>query len=96
MSIPTWLRDIESYTDAIPYGKVDVSIDRVNRRVVTITTIGAETLRYQDNNECVKDILSFITSLIDSEHTGIVDFSIDMKSGTISLLTIKNTKKTQY
>ena len=96
MSIPNWLRDIESYTDGIPYGKVDFSVDRVNRKVVTITTVGSETLRYQDNNECVKDILSFLTSLIDTEHTGIVDFSVDMKNGTINLLTIKNTKKTQY
>ncbi len=94
---PNWIKDLESYVDAIPYGSVSIpNIERVNRKVTTVTTVGQETLRYQDNNECVKDILSFITSLLDDKHTGQVDFGVEMKDGNITLLTIRNTKKTNY
>lgn len=94
---PNWIKDLESYVDAIPYGSISIpNIERVNRKVTTVTTVGQETLRYQDNNECVKDILSFITSLLDDKHTGQVDFGVEMKDGNITLLTIRNTKKTNY
>ena len=97
MSKPKWLLDLESYVDAIPYGNVSIpNIERVNRRVTTVTTVGTETLRYQDNNECVKDILAFLTSLVDDQFTGDVDFGVTMKDGNITLLTIRNTKKTNY
>lgn len=94
---PTWLKDLESYIDSIPYGTVSIpEIQRVNRKVTTVTTVGSETLRYTDNNDCVKDILAFLTSLIDDKHSGTVDFGVEMKDGNITLLTIRNTKKTNY
>jgi hypothetical protein len=97
MNKPTWLRDLESYVDAIPYGSVSIpNIERVNRRVTSVTTVGVETLRYQDNAECAKDILSFLTSLLDDKFTGDIDFGVTIKDGNISLLTIRNTKKTNY
>ena len=96
MSKPTWLADVESYTDAIPYGAVHIDLERVDRHTTQVTTVGLETLRYVDSNECVKDILAFITSLIDDNHTGDVQFSVDMKQGQLTLLTIKNTRRTQY
>jgi len=92
----TWLKDLTSYVEGVPYGSVSIIIDRHKRTTVGVTTQGTETLRYTDNNECVKDILGFITSLIDEKHSGSVDFSIDMKDGQITILAIKNTKTTHY
>lgn len=91
-----WLKDIRSYVDGIPYGHVSLDVERVDRHTVQVITVGFETLRYTDNNECVKDILAFITSLLDDSHTGDVQFGIDMKQGQITLLTIKNTRRTNY
>lgn len=91
-----WLKDLKSYVDAIPYGKVQIEVERVSSHTVQTVTVGFETLRYTDNNECVKDILSFITSLVDSEHTGDVQFGVEMKQGKITLLIIKNTRRTNY
>jgi hypothetical protein len=91
-----WLKDIRSYVDAIPYGQVQVEVERVDRRTVQVITVGFETLRYTDNAECLKDLLAFITSLMDDEHTGDVQFGLDMKQGNITLLTIKNTRRTNY
>lgn len=93
---PKWLLDISSYTDAIPYGNVSIQVERVNRRTTQVTTVGQETLRYTDNEECLKDLLTFIRTLLDDNHTGDVQFGLDMKQGQITLLTIKNTKKVQY
>jgi hypothetical protein len=96
MNKAKWLLDISSYTDAIPYGNVSIQVERVNRRTTQVTTVGEETLRYADNKECLKDLLTFITTLLDDNHTGDVQFGLDMKQGQITLLTIKNTKKVQY
>ena len=91
-----WVKDLRSYIDAIPYGNVNVGLIRVDRHTVQVTTHGEETLRYRDNNEALKDILTFITSLIDDKHTGDVQFQVDMQEGNITLLTIKNTRRTNY
>lgn len=97
MAKPKWLADIESYVDSIPYGNINIpQIEKVNRRVTVVTTVGVETLRYDDNQEAVKDILNFVVSLVDDKHTGDVEFKIEYKEGNISLLAIKNTRKTTY
>lgn len=93
---PKWLVDLESFVDSVKYGKVDVGVDRANSHTIQISTIASETLRYTDNKECVGDLIDFIASLLDEEHTGNVQFSLDMKKGQINLLTIKNTKKMNY
>lgn len=92
----TWLKDLTSYVEGVHYGSVSLIIDRHKRSTVSITAQGMETLRYTDNAECIKDIITFITNLLDDDHTGSVDFSIDMKNGQITLLAIKNTKTTKY
>jgi hypothetical protein len=91
-----WLGEIESYIDAIPYGEVSLSITRVNRHTVQVTTEGTETLRYTDNEDAAKDIARFLSSLIDDKHTGKVQFEVEFKDGQISILAIKNTRKTKY
>lgn len=91
-----WIADIESFTDSIPYGQVDITVERVNRHTVQVSTVGVETLRYVNNEDCIKDIVEFIGSLVDEEHTGEVQFGVVMKQGQMKLLTIKNTKKTNY
>lgn len=92
-----WLADLESYVDSIPYGKIEIpEIERVNRRVVSITTTASETLRYEDNAEAVKDILGFLTTLVDDGHNGRVKFEVEYKNGQIKLLAIQNSRKTHY
>lgn len=91
-----YIKDIKSYVDGIPYGTVQIEIERVNRHTVQTVTVGHETLRYVDNNECVKDILAFLTALLDDKHNGTVQFSVEMQNGQINLLTLKNTKRTKY
>jgi hypothetical protein len=94
---PRWLNDIESYVDSIPYGEVVLSVTRINRHTTNINTSGTETLRYDnDNKSCVGDIVSFLAGLMDEEYTGVVEFGVDMRSGMVQFLTIKNTKKTSY
>jgi hypothetical protein len=92
-----WLQDLESYVDAIPYGEVSIpSIKRVNRKVVEVQTVCSETLRYNTNEEALKDIVQFLGGLITDQVQGTVEFRVDLKPGLINLITIKNTKRTDY
>jgi hypothetical protein len=92
----TWLADIESRADSIPYGQLEVIVTRINRHTTKVTTVQNETLRYNDNSQAAKDIIDFLSGLVDAGHTGKVQFEVSLKEGQINLLGITNTEEKQY
>jgi len=93
---PQYIKDIQQYIDNLPYGKVGVEVERVNRQTTKITTHGRETLRYTDNSEAVKDLLIIIKNLINVGYTGKTTLDIEYKSGKIKIVAIHDIKETRY
>lgn len=91
-----YLQDLESYIESIPFGGVNLRIERVNRKTVKIITTGEETIRYVDNTEAVKDLGDMINKLIATGYTGEAHVKLTMKDGQITLIGIYDTKETQY
>jgi hypothetical protein len=91
-----WLSEIESQTDGVSYGVLEHKVTRVNRHTTKVTSTTTETLRYTDSGQALVDIVTFLEGLIDSKHTGTVQFEVAIKDGDINLLAIKNTRETKY
>jgi hypothetical protein len=91
-----WLAELQSQVDALPYGTVTVTINRVNRHTNSVSYSAAETLRYTDNTLALGDIVGFLQQLVDDNHSGSVQFEVAFKEGQINLLAIKNTRETKY
>lgn len=88
--------DIQSYIDAIPYGQITIHIHKVNRKVVAVETEGAETLRYTDTDAALHDVHAILTNLKDTGYSGQAHIELTYKDGQISIVSIHDTKKTQY
>lgn len=93
-----YLKDLIDYIDSIPYGEVGFIIQKVNRHVVKVTTEGAETLRYnpQDETDPRADLNLMLDNLAKTSYSGEVSLKLDYKDGTITLLTIYDKKQTNY
>lgn len=93
---PKYLNDIQSKVDALPYGDVNVKVTRVNRHTTKVTFTETQTLRYRDNTEAMQDVVDFLAGLVDSKHTGKVQFEVAIEEGQINLLAITNTGENKY
>ena len=88
--------DIQSYIDAIPYGTINFRIHKVNRKVIAVDTQGEETLRYTDTNSAIHDVKAILENLKDTGYSGQAHIELQYKDGQISIVSIHDTKKTQY
>lgn len=93
-----YLKDLIDYINAIPYGEIGVVIKKVNRNVVQITTEGAETLRYNPDEQTDPrvDLNLMLDNLQNTSYSGEVSIKLDYKDGTIRLVTIYDKKQTKY
>ena len=88
--------DIQSYIDAIPYGSITLHVYKVNRKVIAIETEGAETLRYTDSDAAIHDVKAILENLKETGYSGQAHIELAYKDGQISIVSIHDTKKTQY
>jgi hypothetical protein len=89
-------KDIIRYIDSIPFGEVSLKVVRVNRKTTVVITTGEETLKYEDNDEALKDIDNMLKSLVEVGYTGDAHVKLSMKDGKIKLVSIFNKKETKY
>lgn len=94
--VPKYIRDIHSYSEAVPYGDISLTIKRVNRKTVAIISEGTETLRYTNNEEAIQDILTILKDLAASGYTGKAELQLEYKEGQIRLVGIHDKKEIQY
>lgn len=95
-NLPTWLQELRSYIDAIPYGDVDLRIKRVRHKTVEIETTSEETVRYEDNQEARKDLDKIVTELVERRFNGDVHIKLKLKNGDIRLLGVFNNNHRKY
>lgn len=96
MSVPKYIRDIHSYAENVPYGEVTIKIRRVNKKTVSVTSSGLETLRYQDNEEAFTDISNILSGLVEAGYTGKATLQLEYKEGLVCLIGIHDEKETKY
>lgn len=92
------LNDIAKYLEAIPYGDVVLTIKRVNRKTVLVSTEAGETLRYnpEEPTDPRKDLNLVLDNLTNTGYSGEVSLKLDYIDGHIKLLTIYDKKQTKY
>jgi len=88
--------DIQGYIDAIPYGQINLIVHKVNRKVVAVETLGQETLRYTDTDAALHDVHAILENLKNTGYSGQAHIELQYKDGQISIISIHDTKKTQY
>lgn len=92
----SWIKDIQSYVDRIPFGKVNIELERVGRKTVKVTTYGKETLNYRTTDEALEDINLILKRLSDNEFEGTATLELQYKKGKIKLVGIYDQKITRY
>jgi len=94
--IQTYLKDIQKYAEAIPYGEVSVNIKRVGRKTTQIVLESQETLRYTDEASGVEDIHAILKELADGGYSGSTRVECEYKNGKVTMVTIHDKIQTQY
>jgi len=90
MSIPKWLEDIDKQAVSMPFGVVDITVQRHRSKTVVVTYNTNAKIRYSDNEKAFSDLEKLINSMISATLTGKLSFEVDFKEGTIQEITIKN------
>lgn len=93
---PKYIKDLHAYIESIPYGQLQVKIERVNRKTVKIETAGKETLRYTDTKAALNDALNILQGLVDTKYTGNAHIEARYIDGEINLLVVHDEKQTKY
>lgn len=96
MITPKWVKDLQSYVDSVPYGKLSVNLLRVANKTAEVETQGLETLRYEENSDATADILKFLKNLADISYNGEVVFKVQWKGGKMKEIGFYNSKLTRY
>ncbi len=91
-----YIKDVYQLVESVPYGEITVSIRRVDRKTVQLSTISEETLRYVNNEEAVGDLNDMIGRLIGASFSGEAHIKLEMKDGNIQIIGIYDKKDTKY
>ena len=91
-----YIKDVYQLVESVPYGEITVSIRRVDRKTVQLSTISEETLRYVNNEEAVSDLNDMIGRLIGASFSGEAHIKLEMKDGHIQIIGIYEKKDTKY
>lgn len=91
-----YIKDVYQIVESVPYGEVTVTIKRVDRKSVQLSTISQETLRYVNNEEAVADLTDMIGRLVEASFTGEAHIKLEMKDGNIQIIGIFDKKDTKY
>jgi hypothetical protein len=93
---PKYMRDLHSFIESIPFGDIDITVKRVDRKTAAINTVALETLRYVSNEEALHDLDKLVRNLLEARFSGDAHIKLKMKEGQISLVGVFNKKETKY
>jgi hypothetical protein len=91
-----YIKDLYQLIESIPYGDVQLTIKRVDRKTAQITTVSNETLRYVNNQEAIGDLNDMLNRLVDAGFSGEAHIKLEMKNGNIQIIGIFDQKDTKY
>lgn len=92
----SWIADLQSYIDRIPYGDINLQVKRVDRKTVEVTTYGKETLQYNNNEQALDDIALILNRLADNGFDGRATLELQYKKGKIRIVGVFDKKVTRY
>lgn len=92
----SYIRDVQSFVDTIPYGDVTLVLKRIDRKTVQITSTAEETLKYENNEEAIEDLITLVRRLVDAGFTGRTRVELTLNEGQIKLLSVFDKKETKY
>jgi len=93
---PNYIKDLHRIIESVPYGEINLSIKRVDRKTVQLSTVSEETLRYVNYQEAVDDLTQMLKKLIEASFSGEAHIKLVMKQGNIQLIGIFDKKDTKY
>lgn len=96
MNIPKWAQDLDREATGMPFGDLDVRITRHRSKTTKVTYKKDSKLRYSDNKKAFSDLETLINSMITAKFSGKLSFDVELKEGTIELVTIKNKEIKSY
>ena len=96
METPKWLLDLRSFADSIPFGDIQPQIKKVKGKVVEVQTQAVETLRYEANEEAMKDIIALFKTLVEQKHSGSITMTVDLKEGNMFQIAFYRIDKGTY
>lgn len=91
-----YIKDLYQLVESVPYGEINVTIKRVDRKTAQLSTESEETLRYVNNQEALNDLGNMVTRLIEASFSGEAHIKLEMKDGQIKIIGIYDRKNTQY
>jgi len=91
-----YIKDVYQLIESVPYGEVTISLRRVDRRTVQLSTVSEETLRYVNNEEAIADLNDMVSKLIEASFSGEAHIKLEMKDGNIQIIGIFDKKDTKY
>jgi hypothetical protein len=91
-----YIKDIYNLIESVPYGDINLSIKRVDRKTAQLSSVSEETLRYVNNQEALTDLHTMLKRLIEASFTGEAHIKLEMKDGQIRIIAIFDKKDTKY
>lgn len=91
-----YIKDLYQLVESVPYGEINVTIRRIDRKTAQLSTVSEETLRYVDNQEALNDLGNMVTRLIEAGFSGEAHIKLEMKNGNIQIIGIYDKKDTKY
>lgn len=96
MNTPKYLEDIDGHVIGMPFGEIDINIHRHRSKTDIVTITKNATIAPKNNISAFSDIETLLNNLIMVLYSGKVEFAVDIKQGTIQLITIKNKEIKNY
>ena len=94
--IQKYIKDIQRYVEAIPYGECSITVKRVGKKTTNISFEGQETLRYQDPISAIEDIHEILKKLSEDGFSGSTHVQCEYKDGAIKMVAIHDKIQIQY
>ena len=99
MSQASWAKELLDYIDSVVYGSVDVqpiTIHREHKKTTLIETRANETLKYENNELALKQLLSFVLNLTNDGFSGSTTLRLTLVNGKLELIAYETLKQTPY
>lgn len=96
MTTPKWLDDLDFKAANMPFGEVEVKIIRHRSKTSKVIYSKDYNIVPKSNVEAFSDLQKLLNGMINGDFAGKVEFALDIKSGTIQLITIKNKEIIHY
>jgi hypothetical protein len=99
MSQASWAKDLLNYIDSVVYGEAQIQpivVKREHKKTIVIETKAIETLKYDDNDQALKQLLAFILNLANEGFSGSTSLHLTMLDGKLEVIAYETLKQTPY